>query len=248
MKKTTTKPNPVFYADQLELALGAEHPRVDGITHERDSVDLLTWNVFAALDTDTDREYLAGVMRPLCGNDLRAPVRLSLWTGRDRAPKLEPSRAYVRHLEQTTEGTIDRQTVTQPIEVPVRIEASNVLGFAEVTQGALPGGTAGRDRLIELLDAGIVHAHRLGKALSVAVVYRHGTPEASELSARINQLRRPDELRAAMPWVTTFPDIRLRELSLQQLAQTWERERKHLRLHGQPAKAFSAHIRQLGLR
>lgn len=245
MSRTTTT-NPVFYADRLRLALADDPERIARIFSEPDSPDLYTWNVFASLDTDPDREYVAGLLRPFCGSDLRGPVSLSLFSGRDREPLLHPSAAYVRHLQQQTAA--DGARFAAPIEAPVRIESPNVLGLVEVSVAGVPHGTDGRDRLIELIDAGAVHARRLGVELAVAVVYRSGSSAAATLSRRVNQLRDPAALRQAMPWAGDLPPVRLREVPLQQLVTVWEQERKHLRLYGQPAKAFLAHAKTAGLR
>jgi hypothetical protein len=243
-----TKTNPVFYADRLRIELADDPERIERVFADPDSVDLLTWNVFASLNTDEDRDYLAALLRPFCGNDLLPPVSLSLWTGKDREPQLTPSPQYVLHVRRRAGEGQDVSAFTGPIEVPVRIESPAVLGLVDVAVDDLPRGAGGRDRLTELIDAGAVQARRIGKQLAVAVVYRSGTQEAAALSARINSLRTPDGLRKAMPWADPMPDVRLREVPWQQLVRIWENERKHLRLFAQPVGGFLAHAEGLGLR
>ncbi|CAN5282103.1 hypothetical protein BH20ACT8_BH20ACT8_13420 [soil metagenome] len=243
-----TKQNPVFYADRLRIELADDPERVERAFTDPDSVDLLSWNVFASLDTDSDRDYLTALLRPFCGNDLTPPVSLSLWTGKEREPQLTPSPQYVRHVRQRAGEDQDVSAFTCQIEVPVRIESRAVLGLVDVAVDSLPGGAGGRDRLTELIDAGAVQAHRIGKQLAVAVVYRSGTPAAAALSARINALRTSDGLRKAMPWADPLPEVRLREVPWQQLVRVWENERKHFRLFAQPVGGFLAHAERLGLR
>lgn len=246
--RTKTTTNPLFYADQVRILLGDDPERVERMINDPDSVDLLTWNVFASLNTDTDREYLAGLLRIFCGNDLLPPVSLSLWTGRSNEPRLTPSPQYVRHIKERAGEEAQLEEFTAPIEAPVRIEGRNVLALVDTTLDSHPRGGGGRDRVIELVDTGLAHAERVGKELAVAVVYRSGTRAAADLSRRINELRDPQALRAAMPWRSGVPDVRFREVSWQQLIKIWENERGHLKLFGEPVKQFLTHAERLGLR
>jgi hypothetical protein len=93
-----------------------------------------------------------------------------------------------------------------------------------------------------------VQADRLGKPLAVAVVYPSGTTAAAEVSRRINELREPEALRAALPWREHVPEVRFREVSWQQLITIWEHERGNLKLSMEPVKRFREHLSELGLR
>lgn len=247
--KHNTITNPVFYPERLRLLLGHDPQRLERLFADQDSVDLLTWNLFASLDTDRDREYLAGLLRPFGGNDLKAPVSLSLWTGKHREPLLRPSGAYVRHIrERANNPEADLSAFAAPIEVPVRIETRDLLVLVDTTLEGIVRGGGGRDRLVELIDAGATHAERVGKALSVCVVYRSGSQTAGVASARINELRDRAKLQRELPWLKRPPEVRLREVAWQQLVRTWEHERGNLRLFGQPVKDFREHNQGLGLR
>jgi hypothetical protein len=246
--RTRNKTNPLFYADQVRLLLDHDPERIQRMLHDPTSVDLLTWNIFASLNTDEDREYLAGVLQTFGGPDLLAPVSLSLWTGRHTEPRLEPSHAYIRHIREAAGEGAELAEFTGPIEVPVRVESRNALVLIETTFDQLPRGRGGRDRLVELVDAGLVHAGRVGKQLAVAVVYRSGTAGAAALSRRVNELRDPKGLAAAMPWHRSIPEVVFRELSWQQLVRLWENERSHFKLFGQPVRGFLRYAEQLGLR
>jgi hypothetical protein len=244
---TKTKTNPLFYADRFRSLLGHDEERVARALEEPESVDLLTWNLFASLETDKDREYLAGQLRAFCGNDLQAPIRLSLWTGKELEPRVEPSSGYIRHIRETG-ADADLAEFTAPIEVPVRIESRTVLGLVDTLWDTSKRGNGGRDRIVELVDAGLVQADRLGVPLAVAIVYRSGTAAASEVSRRVNELRQPGALRAALPWREHVPDVRLREVSWQQLVAMWDHERGNLHLGGQPVRRFRDHLEELDLR
>jgi hypothetical protein len=246
--RSRTKTNPLFYAERLERLLAHDPERVERARTDERSVDLLTWNIFASLETDDDQDYLAYQLRPFCGNDVEAPVRLSLWTGRHIEPRLEPSGGYREHVRERAGEGGDVSEFLAPVEVPVRMEARNVLCLVDAVWDTSKRGAGGRDRLVELVDVGLVQAERLGKELAVAVVYRSGTPAASEISRRINELRRPEVLRAELPWRDRLPEVRFREVTWQQLVTIWENERRNLRLPGEPVKAFQQHVRELGLR
>jgi hypothetical protein len=247
-----TKTNPVFYEDELRLVLAEEPERLERARTQRDNVDLLTWNVFASLETHRDRDYLAHVLTPLGGSGLRAPVRISLWTGRRRQPLVRPSPAYLQHIRARARavggddaGLTDFE---QPIEVPVRIETPDVLVLVDTTLSRVPRGNGGRDRVVELVDSGVDQARRLSKTLAVAFVHRSGSPAAAELSAHVDALRDPARLAAAMPYRKALPPVVLRELPWQHLLTAWSQETAYLRLGGQPTRAFQRHVDALGLR
>lgn len=243
------KTRPLFYAERLRRLLAHDPERLDRMVSDPESVDLLTWNIFASLATDDDRDYLAGQLRVLCGNDLEAPVRLSLWTGHHVEPRMEPSSAYIAHVRETAGGDADKvREFTGPIEVPVRIDSRQVVGLVDTVWTSSKRGNGGRDRIVELIDAGIVQAERLGTELAVAVVYRSGTPAAAELSRRMNELRQPGALRAALPWRQDVPEVRLREVTWQQLVTMWQHERGNLKLSGEPVRRFLSHVEELGLK
>ena len=244
--KTTT--NPLFYSERVRSLLGHDEDRLQRALEDPRSLDLLTWNVFESMDTDPDRAYLASLLEPLAGSDLRAPVRIILWTGRHREPLLRPSPEYVRHIRARVDGAADLDAFTAPIEAPVRIETPELVVLVDTMLDAVPPGAGGRDRVIELVDAGLTHARYVGKTLVVAYVYRSGSDGAARVSARLNSLRDPDRLAAALPWRERVPEVRFREVSWQQLLRTWERERGHFMLSGQPVRDFLQHAERLGLR
>lgn len=250
--RTKTRTNPVFYAEQLRLVLADEPERLERALRDPESVDLLTWNVFASLDTHRDEDWLAHRFELLGGSQVRAPVRLSLWSGRTRAPLLHPSPAYLDMIRQRSSkagGTsADLSEFERPIEVPVRIETPDVLIFVDTTLGTTPRGAGGRDRVLELIDVGLEHARRLSKRLAVALVYASGSTTARELSSRLDQLRDPDRLAEELSWRKDVPDVLLRELSWQQLIKVWETEIDYLRLGGQPVRAFLKHASARGIR
>ncbi len=243
-----TKTNPVFFADNLRLELADDPDRRERVLSDPDSVDLLTWNVFSSLDTHTDRPYLAYRLQAFGGSEVRAPVRISLWTGRDREPLLRPSAAYVARVRERARAVGGDASATveleRPIEVPVRIESPEVVMLVE-TRGQRQG-SGGRDRIVELVDAGLDQARRLSKALAVAVVYPSGTPMAADLSAHLNRLRDPAVLAAELPHRSSVPNVVLRELPWQQLLRLWKQELPYLGLGGQPTKAFVEHLRSRG--
>ncbi|HVL98900.1 MAG TPA: hypothetical protein VM324_06395 [Egibacteraceae bacterium] len=251
MRLLRTRQEVVFYADRLGLLLGADADRLSAMRTDADSVDLLTWNIFASLGTHVDEQWLAHRLNPLGGARVRAPVRLAYWTGRHREPLLRPSHAYVAALRERSAkaggGGAGVVAFTEPVEVPVRIESPETLVLVDTVGHRQPRGAGGRERVLELIDAGLDHARRLGCSLSVAVVYPSGTPAAGDLSARINELRDPATLRAELGNRALAP-VALRELSWQRLVNIWEAERDYLDLAGQPVKAFLSHLEQRGLR
>lgn len=245
-----TKTNPVFFADDLRLELAGDPDRLQRVLSDPDSVELLTWNVFASLDTHTDPAYLAYRLQALGGGEVRAPVRISLWTGREREPLLRPGSGYVatvRGRARAAGGDASSTTALEaPIEVPVRIESPDVVVLVDTIGDRYRPGTGGRDRLVELIDAGLDQARRLSKTLAVAVVYPSGTPVATEVSARVNRLRDPATLAAELPHRSGVPAVVLREVPWQQLLRLWEQELPHLRVAGQPSKAFLELARSRG--
>lgn len=246
-----TKLNPAFYGEELRLLLSDEPDRLERMLREPASVDLLTWNVFASLDRHSDRDYLAYRLHGLGGADVRAPVRQSLWTGRHREPLLRPSGAYVaavRERARQVGGTAEATAALEaPIEVPVRIESADVLVLVDTMLDHYRSGAGGRDRVTELIDAGLEHARRLSCELAVAVVYRSGSVGAAQVSERLNRLRDPAFLAAQLPHRKQVPEVILRELPWQQLLLIWQQELPYLGLRGQPAKSFTGYVRRLGL-
>lgn len=249
---TRTTTNPFFYGTDLRAVLADEAPRFERIISEPDNVDLLTWNVFASLDTHADRDYLAYRLQALGGGGVRAPVRLSLWTGRTREPLLRPTTAYLEAVRErilaagASPDVLDQ--FDDPIEVPVRIETPDVLVLVETALRTPPAGTAGRDRLLELVDAGLEQARRLDASLAVAVVYEAGTPAATALSSRVAALSDPARLAAELPHRGVLPAVTFRELTWQRLLSLWDAERSWLDLAGEPVRSFIGHTRRLGLR
>lgn len=248
--RTTT--NPAFYADQLRLELGEAPARLQRALADADSVDLLTWNVFASLDTHRDREYLGYRLQALGGASVRSPVRMALWTGRDREPRLSPPPGYVATVHERARaagGTTESlDAFAAPVEVPVRIETPDVLVLVDTMLDHYPVGGGGRDRVTELVDVGLDHARRLGKTLAVAVVYDSGTEAAARVSARMQQLRDPAVLAAELPHRPRVPQVILREVGWQQLVKVWDAEAPHLELGGQPVGRFRRYLGDLGLR
>lgn len=243
-----TKTNPVFYADQMRLEVSPE--RSERIIAGPDDVDLATWNLFMSLDTHRDRDYLAYRLQALGGPELRAPLRLSLWTGRDREPLLTPSAAYRGRVRERAAAAGGDRTSTReleaPIEVPVRIESPDVVVLVDTVGDHVRQGAGGRDRLVELIDAGLEQARRLSKTLAVAVLHPAGTPVARDLSARIERLRDPAALAAELPYRTGMPPVVLNAVSWQELLRLWEAEQPYLHLAGQPVRGFSQWMRERG--
>ncbi|MEX0659641.1 MAG: hypothetical protein WD080_10960 [Egibacteraceae bacterium] len=252
MRRQRTQTRPVFYPDRLAMILGAGHERLAAMESDAESVDLLTWNIFASLATHADQDWLAYRLQALGGTAVRAPLRISLWTGRDREPFLRPSPEYTTAIKQRSAaaGHADDalSAFEQAIDLPVRVESPDTLLLVDPIGTQYRRGGGGRDRLLELIDAGLTHARRLSRALTIAVVYPSGTPAAGDLSARINELRDPATLRAELAHRRTIPPLALRELSWQRLIHLWDAEREHLDLSGQPVKAFLAHLEGRGLR
>lgn len=251
--KTTT--NPVFAPERLALEL-ADPARVERMHHDPRSTDLLVWNVFSTLAEHRDQPWLASRLQILGGPKLTAPVRLGLWSGRERRPQLSPNAAYVASVRERMRaaGADDSAIAASigafaaPVEAAVRIESPDVLCLVDAHLDGYPLGGGGRDRLTELIDAGLDAAQRVGKQLAVAVIYPSGRPFAGELSARVRTLQDTAGLRAALPHRATVPAVTLREVSWQQLLKVWEAERDWLPVDGEPVKAFLEHCTTLGLR
>lgn len=236
---TRTRTNPIFYRDRLEALLADEPDRLERMRTEPGNLDLLTWNVFASLDTHTDQEWLAYRLQALGGANLRAPIRISLFSGARRMPLLRPSTAYLQDLHRRT--GVDHTTgdgvaiYEQPLEVPVRIETPDVLLLVDTARDRLRAGAGGRDRLAELTDAGLEHARRLGSALSLAVVANH---RSTLLESRLPRLADQRELTRLLPWRSALPPVTFTGVSWPTLLQLWREEQAGLDLDGQPARGF----------
>jgi hypothetical protein len=243
--------NPVFYRDKLEAWLADEPERLQTALTDPNSLDLLVWNVFASLDTHRDPDYLAYRLQVLGGERMRSPWRLSVWTGRTREPTLRPSPGYVEWMREQAQQDggdgSDAVSFAGPIEVPVRVESPEVLLFVETALDEYPAGSGGGDRLLELVDAGLVQADRVGKTLALGLVYLSGTAGASALSARLDALREPGRLAKELPHRERVPELVLRELSWQHLLVLWHQEEAYIKLSGQPVKAFDEHLHARGL-
>jgi hypothetical protein len=242
---TRTRTNPIFYRDRLAALLAGEPDRLERIRTARDSIDLLTWNVFASLDTHRDPAWLAYRLQALGGGDLRAPVRISLFSGARRTPYLQPSPAYVRAIHQRAgvnhEITDSVAVFEQPIEVPVRIETPDVLLLVDTGLDRLRTGSGGRDRLAELADTGLEHARRLSSSLAVGVVANAGS---AVLGTRLRKLGEPDAVKALLPWRRSVPAVEFRGMSWTALLRLWQEEHHDLDLDGQPVKDFLAYAEQ----
>lgn len=247
-----TRTNPVFYPDQLRLVLNDDRERVQRAFEDPDSLDMLVWNVFASLDTHTDENWIAYRLQALGGSAVDPPVRMSLFSGRVNAPILRSSHEYLDYIRSRypardgSNGSLGE--FADPIEVPVRVETPSTLLLVDAALQALPRGNAGRDRMIELIDAGLDHARRVSKKLAVGVVDVPGSTASRELSQRINQLRDPDTLAGELPWRDQVPAVVLRELPWSDLIALWAEERRYMDLGGQPVRAFLEHVRTIGLR
>jgi hypothetical protein len=238
---------PVLWADDARAELGDE--RFEDALLDPRSLDLLTWDLFRSLETHADQNWLAYRLQALGGTALTAPVSIQLWTGRTTEPLLHPSRASLaavrERARQAGADDADLARFAEPIEVPVRIESPGVLCLVDTVLDTPAGGTGGRDRLLELVDAGLEHARHLSKQLAVAVVYQGGTAAAKQMSARVDQLRRT--LPAELPHQPAARDVQLRDLSWQQLVKMWEAELDYLAVPGSP-RALLAHLDAVGLR
>lgn len=243
---TTTTPMPLFWAEQARAQLG--DTRFENATRDPLSVDLLNWNIFQSLQTHYDQDWLAYRLQMFGGTNLSAPVRIQLWTGRDADPVLQPSRGYLKAAAEraTAAGATDEEIAAfrAPIEVDVRIESPDVLCLIHTVMDDNERGTAGRDRLLELIDSGLEHSRRLGKELAIGVVYRAGSTAAAELSARLNELR--TTLAKELPHQPKAGQVQLRDVSWQQLLRVWESELSYLDTPVS-GKAFLSHVKAAGL-
>lgn len=243
---TKTRPMPVFDAAAARAQLGAA--RYEQALRDPRSVDLLTWNVFHTLETHYDQDWLAYLMQGLGGTGVGPPVRMQLWTGRDADPLLRPSRGYLAQVrERATEAGAGEEALADfraLIEVDVRIESPDVLCLVDAMMDTYERGTEGRDRLLELVDAGLEHSRRLSKILAVAIIHRSGSPGAKEVSARLNQLR--GTLADELPHQRGAKRVELRDVGWQQLLRMWEKEVDYLEISGDP-RAFIRHCREVGL-
>jgi hypothetical protein len=241
---TRTRTNPVFYRDRLEVLLSDEPDRLERMRTEPESVDLLTWNVFASLDTHRDQAWLAYRLQVLGGDELRAPVRISLFSGARRAPYLRPSAAYVDAIHRRSgvnHGASDSVAIfEQLIEVPVRIETPDVLLLVDTGSDRPRAGAGGRDRLAELADAGLEHARRLSSSLSIAVVAKAG---AAVLETRLPRLADRGEVAQLLPWRAVTSPPSFRGLSWATLLRLWREELRDLDLDGQPVRDFESYAK-----
>ena len=252
MLKLKTKTNPVFWPDRLAATFADRPDRLaDARTNPR-SVDFLTWNVFSALDTHDFPDRLAYRLQSFGGSGVRPPVRLALWVGRDQEPVLRPSPGYLEEIGRRATaagGSAEALSAfAAPVEVDVLVETPEVLVLVDTTIDRLPLGNGGRDRLVELVDVGLDQARNLGSTLAVAVVYASGTRSATELSRRVNELRDPAALQAALPHRRNLPPVVLREVTWQSLLAAFEADLEYLHLDGQPVRRFLEHARSIGLR
>ena len=246
---TKKRTNPLFSPEAFRLVAGEE--RAERALHDPDSVDLLVWNVFSSLETHRDERWLAGRMELLAGPGVREPVRLSLWVGGEREPKLRPPASYITHVRERARsvGGDDASVAefAEPVAVPVLLDSPDVVGVIDAVYDRTNLGHGGRERLVELIDVAMEQAHRLGKSAAVATIYKAGTPAAAELSPRINALRSERTLAAELPHRSKLPAVVLREISWQQLLRVWRSELDYLDVGGQPVKPFLQHCRDRGL-
>lgn len=242
---TRTRTNPIFYHDRLEALLSDEPDRLERLRTEHRSLDLLTWNIFASLDTHHDQEWLAYRLQTLGGGNLRAPVRISLFSGARRTPFLQPSAAYIEAIHRRTgvdHSAADSVAVfEQPIEAPVRIETPDVLLLVDTGLDQLRVGAGGRDRLAELADTGLEHARRLASSLSLAVVANAGS---GVLDSRLRRLADSREVERLLPWRATIPPVTFHGVSWTTLLRLWQEERRHLDLDGQPVRGFQSYAKR----
>lgn len=243
---TRTRTNPVFYRDRVETLLSDDQQRLERMRTEPGNLDLLTWNIFASLDTHHDQNWLAYRLQELGGDNLRAPVRITLFSGAQRMPYLRPSQAYIDALHRRTgvngaDESTGVRVFEQPIEVPVRIETPDVLLLVDTGLDGLRSGAGGRDRLAELVDTGLEHARRLSSSLAIAVIANAGS---TVLDTRIPALADPRALARLLPWRRNLPPVAFHGLSWSRLLHLWRGEHRDLDLDGQPVRAFRAYAEQ----
>lgn len=239
---TRTRTNPIFYRDRLELMLRDEPERLERMRTEPANADLLTWNVFASLDTHRDQEWLAYRLQEVGGPNLRAPVRISLFSGRLRAPYLRPSTAYLREIHRragVTHGDHDGVAVfEEPIEVPVRVETPEVLLLVDTGHQRPRSGAGGRDRIAEVVDSGLEHARRLSSRLSVGIVL---DDDSDVLRIEIPSLATSARLAERLPWHAELPRVDVQGAGWSTVLTMWHDEAGQLDLGGQPTRAFLAY-------
>lgn len=247
--RTRKRTNPLFYREQLSTLLGPD--RAERARTDPSSVDLLVWNVFASLDRHPDHAWAGQRFAMLGGDAVRAPWRLSLWTGADREPLLTPSAPYldeIRSRMRRASGTdADVAGFAVPVEVPVRIDTPDVVVLVDAVLHQSARGRGGGDRIVDLVDAAVEQARRVGKQAAVAVVHAAGSPAADEVSARVRALSEPGGLLREVPNRGELPPVILRQISWQQVLRMWQEEADHLPLGGQPVRGFVDHCRGLGL-
>ncbi|HSJ45850.1 MAG TPA: hypothetical protein VK923_14320 [Euzebyales bacterium] len=239
---TRTRTNPIFYHNRLELMLRDEPERLERMRTEPANADLLTWNVFASLDTHDDQDWLAYRLQDIGGPNLRAPVRMSLFSGRVRAPYLRPSTAYVREIHRragVAHGDHDGVAMfEEPIEIPVRIETPGVLLLVDTGRQRLRLGAGGRDRIAEVVDSGLEHARRLSSRLSIGIVL---DGDSDVLRSEVPTLATSERLVERLPWRGALPHVELHGAGWSTALALWEDEARHLDLGGQPARAFQSY-------
>ncbi len=237
---------PLFWEDQARAQLGAD--RFAAARRDPIHPDLLTWNIFQSLETHFDQDWLAYRLQQFGGTGVAAPVRLQLWTGTHDAAKLQPSRGYLATVrERALAAGASEEDIAgfrAPIEVPIRIESPDVLCLVDTAMDRADRGAKGRDRLLELVDAGLEQARNLSKTLAVATVYRAGSPAADVISRRMEQLRA--NLADELPHQPAAKTVQLREVTWQQLLRVWEAEVDYLKLPTS-AKPFLQHVKRAGL-
>ena len=238
--------NPVFYADRLELLLRDEPDRLEAMRADPDSLDVLTWNIFSSLDTHRDQQWLAYRLQELGGANLRAPVRISLFSGARRMPYLSPSTAYLKAIHERTgvqHGAADGVAVfEQPVEAPVRIETPDVLVLVDTALDRTRAGAGGRDRVAELVDTGLEHARRLSSSLSIALVANN---DSAVLHSLVRSLADQAHLARLVPWRSMLPVVEFHGLSWPALVALWTEEATNLDLGGQPVRAFRSYVERV---
>lgn len=242
---TKKRTNPLFSPETFRLVAGEE--RTERALNDPDSVDLLVWNIFSTLETHSDQRWLAGRLEGLAGPGVREPVRISLWPGGAREPRLRPPSSYINRVRERAQGVGgDEASVKEfaaPVEVPVLLDSPDVVGLVDAVTDRTNLGHGGRERLVELIDVAMEQARRVGKTAAVGVIYAGGTAAADILSPRINALRNERTLAAELPHRTALPPVVLREISWQQLLRIWQSELSYLEVGGQPVKQFLQHCR-----
>lgn len=243
---TRTRTNPVFYADRLALLLRDQPERLEKMRSDPGNVDLMTWNVFASLDTHDDQNWLAYRLQELGGPNLRAPVRISLFSGRDRAPLLTPSVSYLHEIDRRTGDAHDRgnglAVFAQPIEVPVRIETPEVLLLVDTGRQRLRAGAGGRARIPELVDGGLEHARRLSSRLALGLVL---DDDSRVLRTEVPQIQTAAGMAGLLPWRDAVPSVDVHGLGWSRLLTLWSQEAGSLDLAGEPVRAFRSYARRV---